>query len=398
MGATLATLSAITKEVYEGDLVEQLNNDTPILKRIQRTSKGVESTVGGRYATFPVHTSRNQGIGARNELEALPTPGQQGTAAARVGLKYLYGGVQLSGQAIQLIDKNYQAFQQALELELNGLKSDLAIDQNRQAWGNGTGAIGTVATAGTALNTIVVDRVDLFQKGEIVDYVLANNTVSQTARTVTAIDAAASSITISGAAIATVTVGDYFVRTGNQGREWTGIQAIVAATGTLYNIDPTVEPTWVSTVNTNGGTSTAVSENMFTKMNDDIRQTSGKSPTVIATSLGVRRAYASLLMSQRQVVNTKEFTGGFTGIAFVTDTGEIPIITDYMAPKSKAHFLNEDSIKLYRESEWGFMDYDGSKWQRVIGYDAYEARMYQYSELGANQRNTHGVITNITES
>ena len=397
MGATLATLNAITKEIYEPGLREQLNNDTPLLSRVEKTSRGTGNDVGGRYVTFPVHTRRNTGIGARNELEALPAAGQQGTAAARVNLAYLYGSVQLTGQVLKLIDTNYQAFVSSLELELNGLKSDLAVDQNRQIWADGTGVIGTVMAVVTSA-TIPVDRADLFQLGELVDYV-SGGAVTQASRTVTAVDltAGANTVTVSGAAIGPTVVGDYLVRNGNLNREWIGLSKIIANTGSLYNIDPATEPVWKSVINTNGGASTAVSEGMFTKMADDIRTNGGKT-TVIATSLGVRRAYANLLQAQRQFVNTKEFTGGFGGLAFVTDKGEIPIFADYMAPAGKAAFLNEDSIKLYRESDWGFMDMDGSKWQRVIGYDAYGATMVQYSQLGIDRRNTFGLISNITEA
>ena len=154
-------------------------------------------------------------------------------------------------------------------------------------------------------------------------------------------------------------------------------------------------------VNTNGGTPTAVSETMFTKMADDIR-VNGGSTSVIFTSLGVRRAYANLLRQQRQFVNTKEFTGGFSGIGLVTDSGEIPIVTDNDHPRNSLHFLNEKEIQVYREADWSFMDRDGSQWQRKITssgvHDAYQATMYQYSELGTTRRNTHGRIDDLIEN
>lgn len=398
MPATLATLNAITKEIYEGDIREQLNNEVVTLKRIEATNRGVTNEVGGRYVTFPIHTRRNSGIGARNENDALPNAGQQGTAAARIGLKYLYGAVELTGQAIALIDKNFQAFQSAMELELNGIKVDLARDLNRQVYGTGNGAIGTVTSATTNTATLTVDRPDLFNLGDYVDYVLANGTVSQAGRTVTA--TTATTVTISGANIATVSVGDYLTRNNSAGKEITGLGAIVSATGTLYNVDPTVEPVWKSVVNTNGGSPTAISEGMFTKMADDIFTNGGKT-TVIFTTLGVSRAYANLLTQQRQFVNTKEFTGGFGGIAFITQRGEIPIVADTMAPPGSAWFLNESALKIYQEGDWSFMDLDGNKWQRKITssgkFDAYEAMLYRYMELGTDRRNTHGKITNITE-
>jgi hypothetical protein len=100
-------------------------DEVTTLTRVQKTSEGVTSEVGGKYVVFPIETGRNSGIGARQEMEALPTPGNQSTKAARVGLRYQYGGVRMSGQTFELAKSNQQAFVSALDLEMNGLKSDL---------------------------------------------------------------------------------------------------------------------------------------------------------------------------------------------------------------------------------------------------------------------------------
>lgn len=397
MPASLTTLTNITKEIYEGDIREQLNNDVLTLRRIEKTSRGT-TKVGGRYVTFPIHTKRNAGIGARLELEQLPSAGQQGHESARVNLKYQYGAVQLSGQAIKLIDEDYQAFQSSMEIELNGIKRDLARDLNRQVYGNGNGAIATLTATSTAVPTITVDRPDLVDVGMVVDFVEAG-VVENTALTVIDVNQTTKVVTLSGNVSGAA--GAYISRAGasNVGgqREWTGLSAIVSDTGTIYNINSATIPVWRSVVNDNGGVPTAVSEGMFTKMADDIRSNGGNT-SVIFTSLGVRRAYANLLTQQRQFVNTKEFTGGFGGIAFITDKGEIPIVTDVYAPPSTAWFLNEKELTLYRENDWEFMDMDGSKWARVPNFDAYSGTLYQYSELGTGRRNTHGRINNITEA
>jgi hypothetical protein len=149
MPATLATIESYLKEVYQGRIREQLNDEIVALKRITRSGAGVTNEVGGKYVTFPIHTRRNSGIGSRFESEALPTPGQQGHAAARVGLKYAYGGIQLTGQAISLSDTDAKAFAKALDNEVEGLKNDLMKDMNRQIYGNGNGAIGVATGANT---------------------------------------------------------------------------------------------------------------------------------------------------------------------------------------------------------------------------------------------------------
>lgn len=400
MGATLTNITPYMKEVYQGRIREQLNSDTKTLKRIMRSSAGVTSDVGGKYVTFPVHTTRNSGIGSRNELEPLPVPGQQGHAAARIGLKYAYGSIELSGQAISLSDTDTKAFAKALDTEVNGLKTDIQKDMNRQIYGNGSGAIGTSTTVAAGTNNVVVSDARLFQKGAVVDLVTLPSTIVAAARTITAINLATNTITLSGA-VFTTAVGQIIVRTGSLGREITGFGAIVNDSGTLYNIDPTVEDVWKAEVDANGGVGRALSEGRMIQMADRIRSNGGKT-TVIFQSLGVRRAYFALLSQQRQVVNEQKFTGGFTGLAFTTDDGEIPVVADVDAPLGTQFFINEEAITFYRDEEWHWLDRNGSMWNRKTDangvYDAYYANLVEYHELGTDRRNTHGVIRDLTEA
>jgi hypothetical protein len=395
MPATLSTVSALLKEVYEKDVQDQLNSDTVGMKRIEKTSEGVTNETGGRYVTFPIRTGRNSGIGARNENEALPTAGQQKTAAARVGLKYLYGAVRLTGQVISLADSNYQAFASALDEEMTGLKRDIAKDMNRQFYGTNTGVMTTVTA--DAVNTITVTNTQYLEVGMMIDIFAADLVTNRASnRQITAINTVTKVVTYNGADVsAAVIATDVVVRTGNISREITGLGAIVKDVNTLYNIDPTVEPVWKAIVMANAGANRALTEALMVQTVDAVR-TNGGNTTVGLTSLGVRRAYFNLLKTDRRFVNTETFDGGFKGLAFTTDNGDIPIIVDVDAPESQIQFINEKSIKLYQEGDWSWMNRDGSNFQRVIGFDAYEATMYKYCEIGTHRRNTHAVLADIT--
>jgi hypothetical protein len=406
MPATLATIESYLKEVYQGRIREQLNDEIVALKRITRSGAGVTNEVGGKYVTFPIHTRRNSGIGSRFENEALPVPGQQGHAAARVGLKYAYGGVQLTGQAISLSDTDAKAFAKALDNEVEGLKNDLLKDMNRQIYGSGNGAIGVATGANTGAVAPVADA-RLFQIGMVVD-TQTGTTVDNTGLIVSSVSLApgANTVTFTTTPGTALAAADIIVRKGSGiaaggTKELTGLAAIVSDSGTLYNIDPSVEPEWKSTVDANGGTPRALSEALMIKMTDNIR-TKGGSTSLILQSLGVRRAYFNLLSQLRQTVNTQEFTGGFSGLAFTTDKGEIPVVADTDAPLNTQWYINEDALTYYRDEDWHFLDKDGSMWKQVRDsngdYDAYYARMVQYHELGTDRRNSHGVIRDITEA
>lgn len=406
MPATINSITPYLKEVYQGRIRKQLNDEITTLKRITRSGAGVTNETGGKYVTFPVHTRRNSGIGSRFEMEALPSAGQQGHAAARVGLKYAYGSIQLTGQAISLSDTDPKAFAKALDNEIEGLKNDVKKDMNRQLYGTGDGAI-AVITGANAGAVIPVADARLIQIGAVVS-TQTGTTVDNLTLEVTAVSlaAGANTVTVTPAPGVATAANDIIVRKGSGvavagNRELTGFGAIVSATGQLYNIDPASEPEWTAEVSANGGTPRAVSEGLMTQMVDRIRTRGGKT-SVVFQSLGVRRSYANLLMQTRSTVNTQSFTGGFSGLAFTTDNGEIPIVADVDAPLGVQWFLNEDTLTYYRDEEWHWLDRDGSMWKQVRDasgdYDAWYARLVEYHELGCDRRNSNGKIVDLIES
>lgn len=400
MGSTTTSIDALLKEVYEGTTNEQLNNEITTLKRVERSSEGVTSEgTPGKYVVFPLHVRRNGGLGSRLEGEALPVAGQQGYAAGRLSLKNDFIGISLTGDSIDRSSSNPKAFAKSLEEEMNRAKDDYKKDFNRQIYGDGSGAIARVR-AGGATTTVAVDDARGFWVGShVVDIVTAPSTVAVSGRTVTAVDLTpgAHTITLSGAAL-TTTVGQLITLTGSANREITGFGAIVSATGTLYNVNPTTETVWKSEVDSNGGTPRALSEGIMLRMVDRIRSNGGKT-TAIFTDDGTYRAYSSLLMQMRNFVNTQDFTGGFKGLAFQAGDQEIPIISDFDAPRGTMHFINEKEITLYRDKPLHWLERDGSILKQKVDaggrYDVWEAHMLERHELGTKRRNTHGKITDI---
>ena len=241
MATSMTSVTSLLKEMYEGPLRDQLNNDVVTLRRIEKTSEGTKADAGGKYVVFPIKTTRNQGIGARAEMEALPSAGQQGRAAARVGMRHQYGSVQFTGQVFELAKSDPQSFVSIIDDELNSIKDDLALDLNRQVYGDGSGAVHYISSAGT-VNTATVTHTVWGQIGMVIDiYDATGVTQKASSRNVTALTA--TTVTFDGAAIA-VAVGDIIVRKGNVGnattqREWTGLGKIVQSSGALYNVtDP----------------------------------------------------------------------------------------------------------------------------------------------------------------
>jgi hypothetical protein len=394
MGASMTTVNAITKEVYGPRIVNQLEEETVLLKRIEKTSDGTETDrVGGKYVTFPIKTRRNHGIGYRNELEQLQAAGQQGWNNVRVPLRYGYGRVHMSGQVMKLATKNYQAFSNAMTDEMEGLKDDIQKDTNRVVWGNQTGRIFTLNAAGPTNNFVVATGMQFVELDMVIDIMDASALPAAvvTSRTITAWNKATNTITISGAA-ATTEAGDFAVRQGNDLKEPHGLESLVTdSTASLFNLSSTSEPLWQSEVDTTGG---ALSESKMIAMCDRLKGNGGR-PTVIFTDLGTNRAYFNLLTTQRRFTNTKTFDGGHKGLAF-NYGDEIPVVTDVDATPQRMYFLREPDFKVYREGDWEWEDTDGDVWKWVTNFDAFEALLKKYWEFAVQRRNTQGVMTGIT--
>lgn len=395
----MTTINAILKEVYEGNINNQLSEERITIKRIEQTAEGTSTdAVGGKYVTFPVRISRNAGISYRAENTQLAAAGRQGLKAAQENLKYGYGRVRLTGQLIELAESNRQAFASGMDVEMEGIKDDLAKDENRVAYGHIDAAVASgikaKATAGSTGSTITVDSTQYIDEGMVIDITNAGTPVAGgTALTVSAV--LTTTTFAVGAGAPTVAIGNYVSRTGDYNQEPTGINKIVDNSGALHGLDPATTSKWASTED---GTTATLNELIMIKMVDDIRTASGKVPTAIFASLGVRRAYWNLMTAIRRYNEPKQFDGGLTGLSFMYGEKDLPVVADPDTPAKCMFFVNEKEMKIWRDKPWFWEDRAGGVLQWVTDYDAFEALMKQYWQLGTHQRNAHGKFTNLTES
>ena len=400
--ATMTTLDAILKEVYAARIEDQLNDEVVARKRLERTSDGVVETVGGKYVDFPIHVTRNTGVGYRRELETLPVAGTQGYAEAHVPLQYGYARTRITGQVMELAETNPQAFASGLDEEMTRVKDDISKDENRITYGDSSGLLASVTADGA--NTVTVDNIQYLEVGMRIDILVrATGAAVAVNRNITAINETTNVVTYDGADVG-ATNADGLYREGNYlsgvKREPSGFGNIVSDTLVLHGIDPATQPKWKAVIRNNpagAGVLRALSEGIMIELCDAIRVKSGQRPSAIFTSLGVRRAYFNLLTQQRRYTDTKEYAGGFQGLPFNYGASEIPLVEDVDAPPNKARFITEKKIKIYRNREWHWADKDGTVLKWVHDFDAWEGLIKCYYEMGTSQRNSHGSLNDITE-
>lgn len=405
MTLTRTTADAVLKEFYLPGIRSILNNEVFLLSQIEQNTEDVE----GRRAVLAINTGRNHGVGARAEMGALPTAGQQGYREERVQLKYNYGRIEISGPTIRSMGSDRGSFTRAVQSETQGVVRDLRNDVNRQLYGDGSGAIAT-ASASAAGNNVTINnptktQLRQLQVGMRVDVgTAANPTSSAAARNITAVNTSTGVITVDGAAFAVV-AGDRITRAGSGGtgaaqKEITGLTAQVAATGALWNIDPANTPNWVSYVD-DPGAGRAVSEDMFMEAQQEVNIASGEDLNLWVTDNDVHRAVARLLTSIKRFPSTTELRGGYTALDMSsvsqgnTGSNTVSMFYDKDCPTGVAFGLTTKRFQWYTMSDWEFMEEDGAVLSRVPNVDAYEATLFLYSELATDGRNAHAKLGSL---
>jgi hypothetical protein len=410
-GQNLAIANVILKDVY-GDINDQINNATPVLDGIKSTARNI-TQVGGLGVKFVAHVGRNTGIGARSEDEDLPEAGNQQYVSGETDLKSFYGSVRLTGQVMAQASQNYQTFADVTAEEIERIRDDIAKDQNRQVFGDGTGTLAKVATANTvAATTLVLDDVKYLHIGMRVDILLAAtlaNTVPTPAHTagyvtIAGINKSTKTVTFDRNLAASVTVGSAVVRSNsttstqvnNWKKEWTGFGAIVNASSVLHGINPSSTPTWAAKTKDISVSSVPqqITELDMIGMVTDIAS-EGDKPDVIWTDHGSWNGYWKALEENRRYVNKVDLQGGNRGLGFATEFGDLPFKADFDAPTGKMWFINQKKLNLNTNRGWEWIDEDGSKWKQVPRRDAFIAYLRNYSEISTYRRNTHGVISGI---
>jgi hypothetical protein len=448
VGAYLSRYDEVLKTFYLPAVQEQLNN-TNFLSSIIEVN---ETDISGKNATMEMHYGRSTGVGARADGGDLPSADYQKFKTAIVPMKYLYGRVTFSGPTIAATRDEKGAYARVVDTEITGIVDDLKREVNRQLWGCGYGVLArwrtTVGATSYTLqkqyraNTAGGDGFGstfgakyLDEMNNAVPVVLTVSTSVIIAATVDATNIAVSAITeATGYDTITCTnpsvteaAGTWYIRpasgvsittasaAGAFRLEMMGIRGIVTDTNIqdiiLYGQGTSINASladplqglavatygwWkanVDSYSTRYGGQRALTFNLMQKMFDKVEKKAGEGygPDVILTTRAIRREYLDLCQADRRSVNTMTLDGGWVAL----DYNGIPLMVDNDAIDGEMYFLTTKDLQLYRMADYDWMQKDGAILSRLSGYDAYEAVLYRYAELGCLRRNSQGVLCDL---
>ena len=417
MPATLTALDAVLKNVYEGKIESQVNDESRILQFMTKADvRSLEHE--GRNIILAVHLSRNVGVKATVENGLLPAAGSQGVQNLTIPPKYVNGRIELTAQLIEQAKTNRGAFTNAMTFEKERLVEDLARQRNRYLFGYGSGVLALANGAGSSTATLVVDApggvagsvngTRFLQAGMVIAF--------HDATTPTTVDALGTISTIDSGTNATLAAAkswddDAFITLGatdgsaNEGSynaEPMGLLGIVDATTyvtAFHGLNRSTYPQFGATVETSVGTLTP--DRIYRGiMNARLR--GGKNIDVFVTDDSVVRELIKLTEADRRYTGPQLLnpdagvsTGVFQGDA---SFGGKPVLAEKDAPYGFLFGINKKSLIWLPLEPGKWVDEDGSILSRSGTKDNFEARYRIYENFSTNRGNANVRFSGITST
>lgn len=383
------------KEMYAPrmnmDVAAQRNS---ILGRLKR-SAGTRDLSGRRFYE-PINIRGSQALGARSgtTTSSMPTAQNQVIVDALVPPKYLYGVVQFDLPTIKASRSDATAFARVADVEMDGLRRDAMIDENRQYLGNGLGSLGTISgtiTAGASTTDLVLHTGHRVKPGMKIDvYTNSSGDPSSTKQidsyTVSNVDG--TSVTL--AATASWQSGYHVVREDNRGNEVTGIRAVTSNSGTYMGISRTTYPEWGGTNVAAGGAE--IDDDLVMQLILTVQSRGRGNIDLLISDYTQFRRYGMSITGDRRYTTSMMLPSGFVGLQ-VANAEWLPDV-DHVPQEVSG--LDTSTITVLEMTEgWEFDDTDGRVLHRKEGSVDYEVILCKYEEIYCKDPKACGSITGL---
>ena len=358
---------------------------SPFLAKVERSTDNVY----GKDVKKLIRIGLHGGVMAGTEAGDLPQTDKSNYAQLTIGLKNLYGTIEISDKAIRASQSNEGAFVNLLNGEMDNLLKSAKYHFARMLMGDGKGRVAKIdgwvddqhlkvyATSGLAIGMRVFLR---DENGETMD----NNEE----RTIVAIDREKLLVEFSGSTVPD-DINSGYICCSTEADELTGLEALYS--DSVYGL---TEETYAKIKPAEIYLESDIDEIVIQKMIDLLEESSGSAPNLIICSAGVRRALLQYYMDMSITPKAMEIEGGFQALDF----NGIPVVADRFCPHGTMYFINTDDFKLYQLCDWQWMESeDGKILRQIPGKPVYTATLVKYAELVCTRPNGVGRLVNIPE-
>lgn len=384
------------KNYYQGPMVDQFNEDLPVLRGSEKVKQGWS----GYQVVRPLRVRRNQGIGATSDGGTLPAIGRQTTVQASFQSAFNYLRFGVTGPMIKASQNDRGSFVRSAAYELEMGYKDLSSDINRQLSWDGSGTLAQVNTAAVASTTLVVKgresvepALKFLDVGMMID-IYNGSTAVATSIQINAISGSPtdSTATLTLSTAVTCSADDKIIRSGSYGYEMKGLlYSMDGGTSTIYGVDR-------STYQSYQGNSVDLNNAAQLKL-DTLQQAwnagmnrGGAKYSAIYCDFDSLRMYQKLLTADKRYNNTVKGDGGFAEKdKFYLDFNGIAMVPDKDCPR-RFFFLTENTWKQYVLADLEFADETGSMYIAQTSADQFEVRVRYFAQLFNEQPSAQAVV------
>lgn len=408
-GMTRALADEILKEVYGDAVYDQLNSETRLLNRFEKSKTAQWS---GRQFIEALRIGRNHGSKAAAESGLLPVAGRQDYENLTIPMKRCYGTIQVTGPFMAEV-RDGGAFVDGVAAEIEGLVKDMQEDAERMMWGFGQGTLALVNDDNTGGNTtFAVDApggiagsfngARFIAPGMVLAFHAASpsNNTPLAIRTVSAVAADGSTITVPSVdeteAPDNGKITRGVTRNGTLEGSWDiepmGLVGMIddgTFVSTFHGIDRTAIPKFKSNVFPSVGN---LDEIILHRGQDQADENAGVSPDWWMCHHSVHRAYLAHLLPDRRFTGDQANRpdGGIVGGGAKKELtwSDHPIEKHRYAPYGKLYAVDSSVCKRYASEEGKWIDEDGAILRKVSGVDEFEAHYRRFVNFSVMQSNS----------
>jgi hypothetical protein len=418
-----SSYSAALKIVFGPKLIEELVTTCPLTTRYEKAD--MMTWEGRDTIEYPLHVGRNQGFSYGRERGPIAVAGAEEFVSFKVPLMTGWGRLNISGKVMKVSQSSKGAWKRALQNAYDGLRTAILRDKNRILFHDGRGVLATVSAVGNDDTTVEVDNpggvtgsvngARYLQKGMLIGFSNAAGTALTAVRTITAIAAAGTSITVDAPLSAAQQPDDALIfrfpdpnatslADGALFKEPMGLLGQVddgTYVNNYFNVNRTAYPVMKANVFASVG-----ALNLDTMQQGfDVASILGEEmPTELWSVHDTRRAYLALLVANRRYLSTggaNKHDGGFAGQAITTDIefGGVPFKVDRDCPYNTIFGVNWSHAMRYENPAGEWVEDDGNLLRMVPGQDVFEAVWRMYDNTAMDRVNgcfrLDGISTNI---
>jgi hypothetical protein len=368
-----------------------------------KLEKSYDTKVQGTHFLLPVRKARNFGTGPRSETGVLPSAGHQGYAQLLYNISHQWGKGGWTGAAMDAGVRDGAVIDMVRD-EMQGAVKDVSKDLNRQIYGDGTGAIATLASTTASSTTQTVTSTRNLEVGMPIVFAKADGTGASAQVNITTIDPVTGIITIDAAVQTNTGPMTNVFPNGVTSSVADAATNALAGLGLVFSTAnyagltarATTDAWSVPTINSGAS---GLTLDLMIQTEQDMDTAANGQLALVVTNKKQWRAYGNLIAPDRRWVNNiQKLDGGFNALDF----NGVPVVYDIDCPEGNMYFLDMDTWLWMVETDLGVVDRDGNtlRWLGSMpaatgtsfGTDAYEFACLTRAQLGCRNPKANALI------